>query len=253
LGGDLETLQARPGVSLLFAPGGRPSASEIERLLSGAAASEIAARISRRPPDDHGWLELLVSGLTFDLRGLAPGMAAAIPSVGPVYGLPADIDRFEFEAISLTPGGHIAAGGAMMPVVRMLVGLAANLALQLPITAVCWNPAQSWMEPRYFGRIAVSWLSGGSFPVLGLTGMRRGADGAFESTGLAYFTGQEMRLSGRPGESDADTVKLAGRIVDHLVRQGRLERPETQVGPSGEVLRLAPSRDARLVEVSRGA
>jgi hypothetical protein len=246
-------LQAKAGVSLLFAPGGRPSASDVERLMLDAAASEIAARISHRPPDDHGWLELLVSGLTFDLRGLAPGMAAPILPPGPVYGLPADVDKFAFEAVLLVPGAHIAAGGAMMPVVRVLIGLAANLALQLPLTAICWNPAQSWMEPRYFGRMAVSWLSRGAFPVLGLTGVQRRSDGAFESTGLAYFTGQEVRLNGRGGEPDSEAVKLAGRIVDHLVRHGPLESPDTLVAPGGEVLLLEPSRDGRMVEVSRGA
>jgi hypothetical protein len=191
--------------------------------------------------------------LTFDLRGLAPGMAAPIPSIGPVYGLPTDMDKFEFEAISLAPGAHIAAGGAMMPVVRILIGLAANLALQLPIVAVCWNPAQSWMEPRYFGRVAVTWLSGGAFPALGLTGVRRRPDGVLESTGLAFFTGQEVCVRERDGEPGSETIKLAARIVDHLVRYGPLDRPDMLPGPGGEALMLAPSPDGRFVEVSRRA
>jgi hypothetical protein len=250
-GGDLEPLQGKTGLSLLFAPGKRPSASDLDRLIHSAADSGIAARISHRPPDDHGWLELLASGLTFDLRGLAPGTAAPIPPVGPVYGLPADVDRFEFEAISLGPGSNVGAGGTMMPVVRILLGLAANLALQLPISAVCWNPARSWMEPRYFGRVAVTWLSGGAFPALGLTGVRRRSDGAFESTGLAYFTGQEVCVRGHEGEVGSDTIKLAARVVDHLVRHGPLQVPDTLPCPSGAALMLQPSSDGRFVEVSR--
>lgn len=252
-GGDLEPLQGKAGVSLLFAVGTRPTTSDIERLLTAPAQAGHAARISHRPPDDHGWLELLASGLTYDMRGLAPGCAAPIPPVGDVYGLPRDIHKFEFEAISLAPGAHIAAGGALLPVVRILMGLAANLALELPITAVCWNPAGSWMEPRYFSRIVVNWLSGGAFPALGLTCLRNRPDGVVESAGLAFFTGQELLVPRRAGEPGPETVKLAGRIIDHLVRYGPLDRSDIFSGPGGEQLRLEPSSDGRRVMAKRSA
>lgn len=238
---------------MLFAVGARPTAGEIERLLTASSQPGHAARISHRPPDDHGWLELLASGLTYDLRGLAPGCAAPIPPLCDVYGLPQDIDKFEFEAISLAPGPHIAAGGSLMPVVRILIGVAANLALELPITAVCWSPAGSWMEPRYFGRIVVNWLSGGAFPALGLTCLRSRPDGVIESTGLAFFTGQELLVPERLGETKAEAVKLAGRIVDHLVRHGPLERSDTFSGPGGEQLVIERSSDGRHVLAKRSA
>jgi hypothetical protein len=238
---------------MVVAVGARPSASDVERLLSTTADSAPAARIGHRPADDHGWLELIVSGLAFELRGLAPGMAAPIPPVGPVYGLPTDMDRFQLEAISLAPGAHIAAGGAMMPVVRALVGLAASLALELPLVAVCWDPARSWMEPRYFGRVALTWLSGGAFPALGLAGVHRRGEGLIESTGLAFFTGQEVRVGARDGEPGPETIKLAAQVVDHLVRYGPLDRADRLAGPDGEALTLQPSSDGRFVEVSRQA
>jgi hypothetical protein len=211
------------------------------------------ASVSHRPSDDHGWLELLASGLTFDLRGLAPGVAAPMPPVGHVYGLPADIARFDFEAILLVPDQHIAAGANLMPVIRTLVELSANLALQLPITAICWNPAQSWMEPKYFNRIVANWLSGGAFPVLGLTGVHRRPDGVIESSGLAYFTGQELCVPERDGEPGSETVKLAARLIDHLVQHGRLDKTETLIGPGGEQLVTQPTADGRHISVSRGA
>lgn len=238
---------------MLFAVGMRPSAGELERLLSTSARAGPPARVSHRSSDEHGRLELLASGLTFDVAGLVPGDAAPIPSVGQVYGLPADIDKFEFEAISITPGAHIAAGGALMPVVRMMVGLAADLALQLPVTAVCWHPALSWMEPKYFGRVVVQWLSGGSFPVLGLTGVRRQPNGAVASSGLSYFIGQEVWLADEEGETASETVQLAARIIDHLVREGPISKPEMVWSAKGEALALEPSLDGRTVMVSRSA
>jgi hypothetical protein len=251
LGDNLETRQSKAEVSMLFAEGARPSATDIELLLAAAVQLDQIGRIAHRPPDDHGWLEFRAQGLAFDLRGLAPGMAASILPAEHVYGLPSEMEKFGFEAISLSSGAHIAAGGALMTVVRNLMGLAVNLALELPLMAVCWNPARTWMDPRYFSRVVMGWLSGGSFPALGLTGLRRMADGTLESSGLAFFVGQEVRVPGREGEPPSETMKLAGRVIDHLVRHGAPARAEQITGLVGEVLVLEPSGDGRLALVRR--
>ncbi|MBV1687434.1 hypothetical protein KRR38_07015 [Novosphingobium sp. G106] len=154
------------GVSLLFAAGSRPGVDDVERLLAPPGEMGKVARISHRP-DEQGWIELLASGLTFDLRGLVPGNGAAVTPASHLYGLPQDIGRFDFEAISLAPGAHIAAGGALLPVVRVLMRMAAVLTTELPVRAVCWNPAQAWMEPKYFSRVMAHWLAGGTFPLAG--------------------------------------------------------------------------------------
>lgn len=252
-GGDLEPLHAKEGISLLFEAGARPVATDIERILAAHTGASRTAQIGHRPPDDHGWIELLASGLTFELRGLAPGTATPLPQVDHVYGLPADIEKFGLEAVTLAPGPHIAAGGGLMPVVRIHLALAASLALELPIVALCWNPARSWMDPKYFGRVVVNWLSGGGFPALGLTGLRRADDGGLESSGLAYFIGQEVRVPPRPDEPQSETMHLAGRMIDHLVRHGPLEDAARFSGPTGESLLAEPSADGRHVLVARAA
>lgn len=249
----LKPSQGASGLSLLFAMGTRPTASDIERQLASASESGQGARISHRPPDDHGRLELLAGGLTYDVGGLAPGSAAPLPSVDQVFGVPPDIARFEFEPISLKPGAHVASGGALLPVVRVMLGLAANLALELPVTALCWNPAGIWMEPKYFNRIVLAWLSGGLFPALGLTRLCAGPDGVVESGGLAFFIGQELSVNASAGEQEPETVRLAVRIVDFLVRRGPLDRPASFPGPMGEALLLEPSPDGGRIVVGRQA
>lgn len=236
---------------MLFAAGTRPTADDVERLLTASPAEfGPAAQVGHRPSDDAGWMELLASGLTYDLRGLAPGGAARLTPAVHVYGLPADIEKFGFEAVLLQPGEHIAAGASLLPIVRNLLGLAAALALELPLTAVCWNPAQTWMDPRYFGRIVVNWLSGGVFPALGLTGLRHVLGGALESSGLTYFIGQEICMPAREGQSGPETMKLAGRLVDHLVRRGPIKTPMTLPGSNGEVLLLEPSADGKHIVIT---
>ncbi len=246
-------MQVKAGISLLFAAGNRPTATLVEHLMLGASHEEVSARIGHRPPDEHGWIELVASGLTFDLRGLAPGMAAPQVPANHLYGLPEDIGQLALEPVLLTPGPHIASGGATMPVVRTLMRLAATLALELPVVAVCWDPAGAWMDPKYFSRIMFSWLSGGAFPALGLVGLRWRHDGAVESAGLEFFTGQELCVGQRAGEGGPDTMKLAARVIDRLVAHGRLDRAEIFAGTDGEALRAEPSPDGRRVVVSRSA
>jgi hypothetical protein len=189
------------GLSLFFAAGKRPTADDIARLLATSEASLLGASISHRPDDHEGWLELLASGLTFDLAGLAPAASAPIPKADHRFGVGEDVDPAALEAVSLYPGHHISGGQALMPVVKTMVGLVANLALHLTARAVCWHPSGTWMDPGYFARIMLNWQSGGAFPALGLTAIEQNDDGSVASSGLGYFIGQEIQVEAAPGEA----------------------------------------------------
>lgn len=256
-GNNLQVQQPAAGLCLVFAVGERPAADDIERLLAAPAdpamQPAIGAQVSLRPADSADWLELLASGLAFDLTGLAPGAADALPEAAHLFGITRPRATSPAEAITLAPGPHIAGGSAMIPIVRVMTGLAAALALALPVRAVCWRPAGCWMEPAYFARIVDAWLAGGAFPALGLTGLERAKDGSVTSNGLAFFIGQELRVEARAGESAADTAKLAARVIDELIRHGPLDEDEELVGRDGEALLAQPSQDGRLVVLRRNA
>ncbi len=251
MGGELGKEAGQTGLSLLFAAGKRPSAADIDRLLSSAEMQGAAAFVSHRPRDDEGWVELLVSGLTFDLIGLSPGEPAPAPPSEHVFGLPDRAASLGYEAISLVPGPHITGGRAMMPVVRAMVSLAATIALPLSVEAVCWHPARSWMEPQYFSRVILNWLSGGVFPALGLTAVEQVEEGFVGSKGLDFFVGQEIQLEAKKGEALAETVKLAVRVIDYMAHNGPLRQPGELEGSGGERLRAEPTRDGKAVWVWR--
>lgn len=237
-------------MSLLFAPGDRPSIYEIEGFLSSMAMAGSMAQITHRPGEGRGWIELLVNGLAFDLTGLVPAPSTSYPEPRRTFGLPEDVGVFEFEGISLLPGAHIAAGGAMLPIVRVMVGLVANLALNLPVKTVCWHPTASWMDVRYFARLVLGWLAGGAFPALGLCGVERRSDGSFESVGLGFFIGKEILMEAAFGEVQADTIKVAVRVIDHLVTCGHLDQVQALQGPTGQSLLIEPTE--RQLIVRRG-
>jgi hypothetical protein len=236
------------GLSLLFRPGERPSADDLIHLIDSGQASGPAARVSHRPDARHGWLELLASGLTFDVRGLSPLEAldtAPLDSYGNrVFGFTGSDPERQYEAVEIALSHHIMAGAGLQPVVRTMVGLAANL------TAVRWHPADTLMEPRYFVRVVLAWLAGGAFPALGLTALTQAQDGSIASRGLAHFTGQEMRLEATAGESPAEAVQLAIRVIDDLVREGRIATPR-KIGAGKDALLAEPSQVGKLVLVWR--
>jgi hypothetical protein len=240
---------------LLFETGARPGRHAIATLAKDAAfgVSLDPADIGSGGTGPAGdWLELISNGLTFDLVGLAPGSAAPAPPGGQAFGLPAEFEPTLLEAITLRPGPHLVEGARMLPVVRSLAWLSAQLA-DLPSTrAVSWHPARCWCSPRYFRDSVLRWMEGGVFPGLGLATLAPMADGGMQSQGLALFTGQELRLEPELAKDRAAGAKIALRLMHWLVENGPVEAEERVPGPDGLTLRLEPSGNRRFVRVWRG-
>ncbi|MBS0481167.1 MAG: hypothetical protein JSR96_03265 [Proteobacteria bacterium] len=232
-------------LSLIFAAGSRPDAEKVIAAGKGRAIAGGFA-ISHRPDPAEGWLELLASGLTFDCHGLIPGEAQTIPPPGALLGLDAIPPG---EATTLQPGPHIAAGRGLLPVVRVMVGVASRLAALDGVVAAYWWPAGSWMEPAYFRRVIGDWLSGGAFPALGLTSLRREGDGAMVSRGLGLLIGQELRFEPQQALSAGAVARISVRLIHELIGGGALTRPQEFIGPDGELLLATPTRDSHYLHV----
>jgi hypothetical protein len=90
------------------------------------------------------------------------------------------------------------------------------------------------------------------FPALGLTALAEVGDGGLHSEGLAFFTGQELRIEPELAGDKAAAARLAVRLINELVERGRIDQPERIAGPQGEPLKLAPSENGRFVRVWSG-
>ena len=234
------------GLSLIFGAGHRPNADDVARLAEHGGARAFS--ISHRPGTYDGWLELLVHGLTFDLVGLAPAACAPPAAVAHHYGF-ADGAVPAGEAIWLRPGAHLSGGENLLPVVRAAAALGAALAGLPGGSALVWHPARTAVEPGWFRRTVDEWLAGGGFPALGLTALVRENDGAVRSEGLAFFTGQELRLE-MPGGSDSSrSGKIAVRLIHTLVEDGAVLSGVEFQGPDGERLRAEPADNGRVLRV----
>jgi hypothetical protein len=230
----------------LFAPGGRPFAEQVAELgrRSGAFA------VSHRAPEGEGWLELLVNGLTFDLRALAPAPAAEPFAFAYRYAVPGNRDPAALEGITLGPGAHLAGAEAMLPVVRSAAELATALAALPGCEAIGWRPARALAGIAHFSGGVQSWLGGGAFPALGLTALARDEAGSLRSEGLDFLIGRELvlRPSGAPPAEDA---KLALRLIDLLVHRGTGEGAITMEAMPGVTVALTDDRGRGVVRAER--
>lgn len=232
-------------LSLVFAPGQRPTLDHLADLaLRDSAVQRFA--ISHIPSETAAWAELLAAGLTFDCRGLEPGDPAQHPGRGALLGLH---DIPPGEAISLEPAPHLAEAPGMLPIVKVLAGVGAELA-QLPgLTGAYWQPAKCWMAPKYFRGVVAEWLGGGAFPALGLTSLQRESDGAMVSAGLGFLIGQELRFEADRRLVPAAVARIAMRLIHELIETGPLGSTAELLGPEGERLLVEPIRAGQQLRV----
>ena len=253
-GSDDKTVRESPTVALFFEPGSRPDAHAVAALAEREGSFAVTIDNAAQNPGDSTepvWIELLRNGLSFDLVGLAGGPDCDVAEGRHRIGLEPSIDN-GLESLKLSPGPHLTGGGSMVPVLRSLAQLAANLSSLPGIAAIGWMPADNHCDPSFFADHVKRWVDGGVFPGLALVSLAVNPDGGMTSTGLAQFSGQELRIEPAQGDDTADLAKLALRLIDLLVRQGRLSSEEVLTAPDGRPLRLQPSDNARYIRVWRG-
>ena len=198
------------------------------------------------------WLELLCDGLTFDLTGLAPGRSATPPEIRNRLDLPDDFRESTGEPRCILPGPHLSGGINSIPVVRVMFILIAELASTIPaVCAIFWPPSGTMIGPEFFRATAESWDAGGAFPAQVLTAFKRMNDGGLQSEGLAFFTGQEIRIEPGSVGDHSTATQLAGRLVQQLVQHGPLSQTEEVMAPDGSQMRLEPSGNGKFVRVWR--
>ncbi len=260
------------GIFLLFEHGVRPGKSAIKEFAnsnSGVALSHDPSATKLhlvgkdggdgdRPLDDirqaggsdAGWVELLFSGLTFELHGLGSSSCVTLPPVVNAFDFASIDDAQGLEATVLTVGEHLAGGGQSLPVVKGMMELACRLVRHFDdVRAVVWPPSQSVIGRRFFESTVTAWLDGGAFPAIGLTAFEQTDDGALKSQGLAYFIGQEILIE-LPLSADLVTAtRLGVRLVNQLVLTGGVSTAEQVIAPAGLRLILEPSENSKIVSV----
>lgn len=261
------------GLHLLFASGKRPSLAAIRHFVETHTGISISHDPCPDGPvhlvgpgdsnadddsaggeafDNQSWVELLSDGLTFDLHGIAPGRPSAVPEIDHQFDLKQPLKTLRLEALHLFPGQHLAGAGNTGPIARGMIELARDFIRQFDdLKAVLWQPSSSAIGSRFFESITTAWLDGGAFPAPGLVTFRDTFDGAVQSIGLDFWTGQEIRIEEPLSLDKAEAGRLGVLIINRLVPLGGLDASERVIGLDGNTLMLRPSRNGRFVCVSR--
>ena len=251
------------GLYLLFKPGARPRRSDVLAMVDALDHVWVSHDPASRPaePKDASqgrdgysdqWLELMMSGLTFDLIGMAPAPGVAVPQVVHRVALDTACDPRDKEAMVLVPGPHLADGANTLPIVRAMLDLGCKMVRRLGgVDAICWSPARSATATEMFCRSVEGWTQGGPFPALGLTSFAVDEEGQFASEGLRFFVGQELRFHPTLAQDRLAATRLGMRLVHDIVGAGRVGIAREFVTEGGERYSLVPVADSEIVEVSR--
>jgi hypothetical protein len=119
--------------------------------------------------------------------------------------------------------------------------------------AVCWHAAESCNAPEHYRTSVMGWIEGGVFPGLGLTSLAATPDGGIASVGLSLFCGQDVVLSAELAADRSAGAKLALRLINWLVENGRVDAPSYLAGPAGETLLLEPLVNQQIIKVSKSS
>ena len=250
------------GLYFLFVSGTRPARGAMLAAVDEMEFASVTHDPASSPvePNDPAlgrggysgqWLELMTSGLTFDLLGMAPGPGVADPPTVHRLALEEQPLFDEMEAMVLMPGPHLADAANSLPIVRAMLDLGCRIADTLGnVAAMCWSPARAATQTALFCRGIRGWTAGGPFPAVGLTAFAVGENGLLRSEGMAFFVGQELQFQYQIAEDRLAATRLGMRLVHDIVGTGRVDAMREFFSDDGRRYLLTPTPDARTVEVT---
>ena len=197
--------------------------------------------------------ELVLGGFTFEATLIRTSRDHGSSVYHPDHDLHGGGHHPHTSALVLAPGPHLAGAEGTLLVVRALWTLGARLAeLNPEVSMVGWPPSGTLMLPKDFISAAQVWGKGGAVPNPGVIAFRPAMGGALQSSGLALFTGQDVRLEPDFARDPDHALRMGHRIAEMLLHRGPLEQTEQFTGPSGEAIRMEPSANRRFVRVWPG-
>lgn len=237
-------------IQLLFAPDHRPVIADLHVAAESLEVLSLSGSGDQDRDTSLQWAEVIWNGLSYRLLGFAPGNGAV-----PV--LPLDSDTYSariarLEAVDIVAGSHLAGAENSIPIVKAMWNMAAGLVETLPhCEIVVWQHSGAALKPQTFREMAADWEDKLVLPMNGLVQFVDEIDLGIKTRGLAFFTGQELRIEPEL-TSDRDWARRLGmRLADTLIVRRKLSEIEEFAGLDGSRLRLTPSQNGKFVRVWR--
>lgn len=216
--------------------------------LSDQAAEVITLTPSRYQSRDK--LEAMIGGMSFSLIHLDTSkidQTFMISDMDHIFCAPLSK---KIPGIGIALGEHIMSAKHSKTVNRALLQLARHVGQSLNAASIVWQPAQLHIGFDYFVGATDHYIAGGPFPVLAQIAISETAKGQFQTSGLSYFSDQEIRISAPAGYAPNEVIKRLVRIAHDIATNGKIETKTTTDGfISGETLFLNPQDNGQSVEV----
>ncbi|MFK7841752.1 MAG: hypothetical protein AB8B54_05760 [Sphingorhabdus sp.] len=152
--------------------------------------------------------------------------------------------------IGIAPRDNISSAKHMLQVNHRLLLLGKWIGESLGATAAAWMPSRRLANFQYFTESVEEYLVDGSFPALFQTSFLETEDGSLVTTGLRYFSGQEIHLTAPPDYSKTEVTERMVRIIDDMVNHGKIDNPARSDGMvQGETLFFSPREDLQQVDI----
>jgi hypothetical protein len=148
-------------------------------------------------------------------------------------------------ALSIKLNADIAGGERVAPIAKAMLAFGARLVRQLSAAAVMWTPGKIVSDPVFFAENVENYAKGEVFPVLVTVDFDYENDErTLRSSGLAWFSGQEIKLHGGDLHGQ-ELVRRAVRLVHDIGTNGAVTSPQ-------RVPDLDPANTIDMVPVQEG-
>jgi hypothetical protein len=166
----------------------------------------------------HGY-KLYLNAMTFDLNWTAPtGSADANHLEYRQILLNSDLSKFN--RISLCIGNHIVQDRISLPVFETYAELGRLIAKAVDAVAIAWRPSGNAIGIDYYADAISRFMRGGPFPVLGFIDLQEAGNHIYQTYGLGYFAGYELRLHALPGVTTNMAMRIMVRLVNDIIING---------------------------------
>lgn len=151
--------------------------------------------------------------------------------------------------LSVALGANLNGGQRSPPIASALLAFGAKLAGDLHSVAVKWNPGKLLSDPVFFIECVEGYVGGGAFPVLVTVDFDfQDEESRLQSTGLEWFSGQEITLSGGQLRGQ-DLVRRAVRLVHDIATNGPVFQQQyvPDLDPENRLELIPPTDDIVLL------
>lgn len=190
--------------------------------LAEDAAAYMAVNVHKNGKIEE--IEIVADGMSFLLSEYSPAEIQNAVTAAHLENYFAEAVPSTFSAIGISPSEHVADGVHVPTVNKALLKVAKLIGQSIAATNIIWRPAALNVGFEFFSETIDQYLAGGPFPVLAQVAMVENKN-SFETRGLYYFAGQEVKMTVPADYPVNETLKRLVRITNDIAINGKIDVP----------------------------